>query len=244
MKEIPPIDEKLVERGIYIDFEKTLRAEIPQILGVMIEGQYICYVIDSCLELAAINRIKQKTSENWMYEDPKNLLNKLLRFAEEEQRKIIGYSQSDMKTMIKIIGVKERIENSYFNANMATWFRKRRKTSYKNLLYQIKNDKTNPSNRVGLKDLLSLDYVKYKYPSSINDYSPAKALREMMKCLNERKDYHLVPKGIKKSFGKMYQYNFHDCNGMKHLLEYRLRFGDLNKKDKNKIKSIEKQLNE
>ena len=89
MKEIPPIDEKLVERGIYIDFEKTLRAEIPQILGVMIEGQYICYVIDSCLELAAINRIKQKTSENWMYEDPKDLLNKLYDLLKRSRERLL-----------------------------------------------------------------------------------------------------------------------------------------------------------
>ena len=75
--------------------------------------------------------------------------------------------------------------------------------------HQIKNDRTNPSNRVGLKDLLSLDYVKYKYPSSINDYSPAKALREMMKYLVERKNYNLVPKAIKERFSKIYQNTKH-----------------------------------
>ena len=57
-------------------------------------------------------------------------------------------------------------------------------------------------------------------------YSAAKSLGDTIKFLEERSDYSLLPKAIKNKFSQLYQYNMHDCFGMKHLLDYRLTRGD------------------
>ena len=225
MVRLLPIDEKLVERGIYLDFEQALKEEVPQIAGVMVEREYTCNVVDPRLERVAKNRNANRKSERWCYCDAKELVIRLMEKAEDESRRIIGYSTAELETIAKLVSDKKRISSLYYNANMAPWFRKRRKTTYKRLVRNKKNEER-WNKKVGLKDILELEFIDYDYPGDLKGYSPSKALSDMMKFLEERKDYKLVPRGAKTRFTKLHRYNFHDCAGMKCLLEYRLSRGD------------------
>ena len=149
-----------------------------------------------------------------------------MEIAEDESRRIIGYSTAELETIAKLVSDKKRISSLYHNANMAPWFRKRRKTTYKRIVREIKNEER-WNKKVGMKDILERsEFIDYDYASDIKGYSPSKALSDMMKFLEERKDYKLVPRRVKTSFNKLHRYNFHDCAGMNCLLEYRLSRGD------------------
>lgn len=222
MPKIPSIDENLVARGIFLDFEQMMNEEKPQIAGVLINNEHKCYVIDPRLEIVVRDRIDSRKTENWCYSNAEDLLCRLLKLAEDEERHIIGYSNAEKNNMNLILGKEELINRIYYNANMASWFRKRRRITYKRLIKEIKNDNTRWKKTVGLKDLLELEYVGYNYPKELKRYSPAKALREMMKSLKESENYNLIQKSVKRRFTQIYKYNMHDCFGMKHILMYRL----------------------
>lgn len=221
---IPPVNQETITKGIYLDFEKPIKEETPQIAGVLIDDEYTCYVIDPRLKEAAENRRIDRATEGerWRYCDAEELSLSLLDTAEKEGRHIIGYSEAELKTMTRLVGQEERISELYYNANMGKWFRKRRKTTYNRMLREIKKNPKWGRSRVGLKDILALDFVDYNYPKDLKNYSPASAIREVLKFLGERHHYASVPESHRKKFTKLHRYNMHDCKGMKHLLEYRL----------------------
>lgn len=218
---MPQLDSETLERGIYLDFEQGMNEEIPQIAGVLIDGEYTCYIVDPRLEGAAEDRRVKRRGERWRYREAEELAYSLLNTAEEEGRRIIAYSTAEKITLVELIGEKKRISGLYLNANTASWFRKRRKTTYNRIKREIKRSgrwrKT-----VGLKDILGLNFVGYDYPRNLKNYSPGRALRDMLSSLKERGDHELVPKNVKRRFTQLHRYNMHDCAGMKHLLEYRL----------------------
>ena len=225
-EKLHPIDSQTIRRAIYIDFEQRIKEDIPQIAGVLIDKEYTCYVVDPRLENAVTNwRIKRR-KENWNYIEAKELVLRLLDKAESEDRRIIGYSNAELNTIVNLVGNEKRIKNLYFNANMVNWFKIRRKKTYKRLKAEIKTDECRWNKTVGLKDFLLLDYVDYKYPKDLIGFSAAKSLGDTLKHLEEKKDYGLLPKGVKTKFTQLYKYNIHDCLGMKHLLNYRLLRGD------------------
>ncbi len=226
LSKLVPIDSDLITRGIYIDFEQRIKEDIPQIAGVLIDDEYTCYVVDPRLENTVKNLRIKRRKENWNYIEAKVLILKLLDKAESEERRIIGYSNTEINTIVHLIGDEKRIKKLYFNANMATWFKIRRKKTYKRLKAEIKTNESRWNKRVGLKDFLLLDYIDYNYPMDLIHYSPGKSLGDTICFLEERSDYDLLPKGIRNNFSKLYPYNMHDCFGMKYLLEYRLSRGD------------------
>ena len=131
MARLLPIGDKMVESGIFLDFEQALKEEVPQIAGVMVAREYTCYVVDPPLERVAKNRNANRKSERWSYFDAKELVIRLMQIAEDESRRIIGYSTAELVTIAKLVSDKKRISSLYHNANMAPWFRKRRKTTTK-----------------------------------------------------------------------------------------------------------------
>ena len=220
------IDSDLITRGIYIDFEQRIKEDLLQIAGVLIDDEYTCYVVDPRLENAVKNwRIKRR-KENWNYTDVKKLVLRLLDKAESEDRRIIGYSNAELLIIVNLIGDEERIIKRYFKANMANWFKLRRKKTYKRLKAGIKTEERRWNKKVGLKDFLQLDYVSYKYPKELLKYSPAKSLCDVIHYLERESDFSLLPKSTLENFNQIYHYNLHDCFGMKHLLEYRNSRGD------------------
>ena len=62
---IPSIDENLVARGIFLDFEQMMNEEKPQIAGVLINNEYKCYVIDPRLEIVVRDRIESRKRKMW-----------------------------------------------------------------------------------------------------------------------------------------------------------------------------------
>ena len=222
----PELNDEMVSRGIYLDFEMGMEKEIPQIAGVLVDGEYTCYVTDPLLEEAAESRAG-RPGENWRFREAEDLVRWILDKAEGEGRRIMGYSTYDRSIMVRLAGDEEaRIESLYYNANMAKWFRKRRKSTYNKILRAIKKDRKRRRKKVGLKDILMLDFIHYDYPRYLKSYSPGRALREMLGFLEERGEHARVPQSVKTRFTKLHRYNMHDCKGMKHLLEYRLSRGE------------------
>ena len=127
LSKLLPIDSDLITRGIYIDFEQRIKEDLPQIAGVLIDDEYTCYVVDPRLENAVKNWQIKRRNENWNYIEVKKLVLRLLDKAESEDRRIIGYSNAELLTIVNLIGDEERISKIYFNANMANWFKLRRK---------------------------------------------------------------------------------------------------------------------
>ena len=222
MTRLPRFDSQTLERGIYLDFEKAEKEKIPQIAGVLIDGEYTCYVVDSRLKGAAEARAR-RPEERWRYCEAKKLIYSLLDIAEEEGRRIIAYSTFEQDIMVELVGEKNRISSLYLNANSASWFRQNKKTTYKRMQREIKKDKSRWSNTVGLKDFLELPAVGYDdYPRYLKGFKPGKALSGMLSDLASKGNHELVKPSVKKRFTKLHRYNEHDCAGMKHLLEYRL----------------------
>jgi len=221
---IPTITHEIITKGIYLDFEKPIKEETPQIAGVLIDDEYTCYVIDPRLKEVAEDRRAKRTTERWRYCDAKELVLSLLDTAEKEDRHIIGYSEAELNTMTDLVGQEDRISERYYNANMAPWFKERRKPTY-NRIKRVKKKSNEWSKTVGLKDILELDFVDYDYPRDLKNYSPASAIRIMLKFLGEKHHYASVPRGPRKNFTILHRYNMHDCKGMRHLLEYRLSRG-------------------
>ena len=93
-------------------------------------------------------------------------------------------------------------------------------TPHKKLKKKIKEAAKWNKNKVGLKDLLLLDYVKYVYPAHRKSFSPAKAISRMEDQLAKYSDYLKVSRGTKRSFSNLITYNEHDCKGMSHLIDY------------------------
>ena len=124
----------------------------------------------------------------------------------------------------------EYLYKKYRNANLLVkkFFKDERPRTYKNLLEKSKKDKVNDLNRrVGLKDYLGVDYVKYDYPVDFECFSPAGTISEIEKAITNKKI-----KQATDAFGKLIKYNEHDCIGMKHLIDYAFS----RKPDENEIK--------
>ena len=217
------MNPEIVNRGIYLDFEKQIDDEKPAIAGVLVDDDYTCYGLDPIIEEAVTILQSSRDNEQWEFQDVNTFALSILERAEQEGRKIIGYTMTERNLLVELIGEEERIDNVYFDANIAPWFRERYRRTYRRLRRENRNDarwRTNSS--VGLKDFLSLGWVGYTYPSDLRNYSPATALGRMRTELQRRGNYQAVARSVKRKFTMIHRYNFHDCKGMKHLLEFRL----------------------
>lgn len=213
----------VVSKGIYLDFEKQIEDEKPAIAGVLIDEDYSCFGLDPTLECAVTYLQSNRVNEEWNFQDANTFAQNILERAENEERLIIGYTNAERDLLVELTGEQVRIDNVYFDANFSPWFREKYRRTYRRLLRENRNDSRWRTNRrVGLKDYLSLDWIGYPYPPDLKNYSPATALGRMRTEIQSRGGYQNVPRSVKKKFTMIYRYNFHDCKGMRHLLEFRL----------------------
>jgi hypothetical protein len=209
------ITREEAQRAIYLDFECN-KDQSPSFAGTIIDDKYQATLLEDVFKPAA-------TSKNFLQQDLSEFAQKILKLAQTEDRVVVAWSKHELGFLIEPT---PEIEPLYRDANklVLKFFRDRRKSTIKKLNNQINKVKTEGlwrNNKVGLKDLLQLDYVNYEYPKHLKSFSPGKALREMRKQLIKKDgNYKKIAPGVKRAFSKMISYNEHDCRGMIHMIDY------------------------
>ena len=198
------------DRAIYIDFEGR-EEKPPSLVGVLVDNVYSAIILNPEFKSVAENRK--------LFEQPlEQFVTDTLSTACRERRVIVAWSEHELNTMQEFND--GTLEERYRNANKLVKNFFKTKPTFKKLKKEIKKSAKWNKNKVGLKDLLWLDYVKYVYPTHLKSFSPAKAISRMEDQLAKYSDYLKVSPGTKRSFSNLITYNEHDCRGMSHLIDY------------------------
>ena len=203
---------------IWIDCEGRKKDMFPAMTTVLIGDELTTYIHDPVLAPAA--KAKGVVFMEW-----KELYVWLLELAKERGAYIAGYSIPERDYLYAANpDQKDFIDEIYFNANAASWFRNKRPATYERIL------KTMPKfRRPGLKQFLLDPEVGYPYPKYLvrSEFSPAKALKQAREQLVKYQGkYSEVSKGTKTALNHLIDYNQHDVRGMRHLVEFTQGLGD------------------
>ena len=150
-------------RAIWLDFEGGIN-KLPSLAGVLVEGRYSAIILHPDFGSLAKNRkLVQQTFENFVGDT--------LSTASQEERVIAAWSEHELNQME---GFDDGIlKKRYRNANKLVLKFFKDKPTFKNLKKKVKKVDGWHKNKVGLKDLLGLDYIKYNYPDSLKSFSPS-----------------------------------------------------------------------
>ena len=203
------------KNAIYLDFEGNLNKP-PTYAGTVIDASYSGTFFEPIFESVAKNKKLELSTLQTFSEE-------IVHRAQTEKRVILAWSKHELGLLDQLT---PEITKHYRDANklVMKFFKEKRKPTIKNLKKQIKDKKEKgewgPA-RIGLKDLLKLDYVDYNYPSHLSDFSPGTSLREVRNQLENKKPlYKNLSRGAKAYLTDLIKYNEHDCRGMQHLIEY------------------------
>ena len=203
---------------IWIDCEGRKKDEFPAMTTVLIGDELTTYIHDPVLRPAA--KAKGVVFMEW-----KELYVWLLQLAKEKGAYIAGYSIPERDYLYAANpDQKDFIDEIYFNANAASWFRNKRPAAYERIL------KTMPKfRRPGLKQFLLDPEVGYPYPKYLvrSEFSPAKALKQAREQLTKYNGkYSHISSGTKNALNHLIDYNRHDVLGMRYLVEFTQGLGD------------------
>ena len=214
------MDTKIISRGIYIDFEMGLHDKLPHIMGVLIEDNYNCIITNNALSSSA-------EYKNLQVCNPIDYCNKLLDRAKLEKRVLFGYSEHEKNVISELIPSKAKfLTRSYENANMRKrikkWIRSTRGKKHASEFETLEKKKAKEEfrNKVGLKDLLGLSFIKYDYPRHLKGFKPAGRTKGIIDQVALRGSHKKLTKSKKRDWTNLINYNEHDCRGMKHLVEF------------------------
>ena len=209
------ISREEAQRAIYLDFEGN-KDQPPSFAGTVIDGTYRATFLEEIFKPAA-------TSKKLFLQDLSGFAEKILRCAQNENRAVVAWSKYELGFMIEPT---PEIEPLYRDANklVLKFFKDQRRRTVKKLNNQIKEAKAEGlwrNNKVGLKDLLQLDYVDYKYPKHLKSFSPGAALSKLRDQLIKKGGvYNKITPSAKRAFSNLITYNEHDCHGMAHMIKY------------------------
>ncbi len=205
-------------RAIYIDFEGG-KDKPPSLVGVLIENEYRAIILNSAFRPLA-------RSKKLAFRFLKEFVADTLSLAVTEDRVIAAWTEHEWDKMSEFDN--GTLGQIYRNANLLVmeYFKSNRSKTIKKLKRQIKKDveagKRDMYNKnVGLKDLLTVDYVGYAYPPDLKSFPPGKAISRRDDQLEKKEEnYSKVSTGAKRAFTNLIRYNEHDCMGMAHLIEF------------------------
>ena len=198
-------------RAIWLDFEGGIN-KLPSLAGVLVEGHYSAIILNPDFGSLAKNRkLVQQTFENFVGDT--------LSAASQEERVIAAWSEHELNQMKEFDdGI---LKKRYRNANKLVLNFFKSKPTFKKLKKKVKKVDGWHKNKVGLKDLLGLDYIEYDYPDRLESFKPAKTISRMEDQLAKHGgNYRKVATGAKDAFTQLIEYNEHDCRGMPCMIDY------------------------
>lgn len=212
------LTRKEARRAIYIDFEGG-EDKPPSLVGVLIENEYRAIILNSAFRPLA-------RSKKLAFRSLKEFVADTLSLAVTEDRVIAAWTEHEWKKMSEFDN--GTLGQIYRNANLLVmeYFKSNRSKTIEKLKQQIKKaiesrKRDKYKKNVGLKDLLTVDYVGYAYPPNLKSFSPGTAISRMDGQLAKKEgDYSNVAPGAKRAFTNLIRYNEHDCMGMAHLIEF------------------------
>ena len=198
-------------RAIWLDFEGGIN-KVPSLAGVLVEGRYSAIILHPDFgSLAKTRKLVHKSFGDFVGDT--------LSTASQEERVIAAWSEHELNQMKEFDdGI---LKKRYRNANKLVLNFFKPKPTFKKLKKKVKKADGWHKNKVGLKDLLGLEYIKYSYPDNLKSFSPSETISRMEGQLAQHGgNYRKVATGAKTAFTELIRYNKHDCRGMKHLIDY------------------------
>ncbi len=198
-------------RAIWLDFEGGIN-KLPSLAGVLVEGRYSAIILHPDFgSLAKTRKLVHKSFGDFVGDT--------LSTASQEERVIAAWSEHELNQME---GFDDGIlEACYRNANKLVLKFFKNKPTFKKLKKKIKKADGWYKNKVGLKDLLGLDYIKYNYPDRLKSFSPSETISRMEGQLAKHGgNYRRVDTDAKRAFTQLIGYNEHDCKGMACMIDY------------------------
>lgn len=182
------------ERAIYIDFEKTVKGPLA-LIGIQVDTNPAQVVLDPRLAAAA------KASSLRLIE-PRRALEDLIRWAESDGRRLVGYTQFERQEIHAALG--EDMSRLYADARMIglRWKRACRRG-------EKLEDRS-------LKSFLKL--IGYPRRAYLGAYNSAKWIRVVTEALEKRERFEDLTAVQKSFWTKLLEHNKVDCDGMRELV--------------------------
>jgi len=186
------------DNAIWLDFE-GVRYSPPAFAGIVIEGKFQFFIIDSHLEklesvVTDIQFMERKLFLKWITEISIN-----------QDRPIIGYTPHEYDMIAhEDPDYCEILNKMYRNAN------------------KIAKKHFKENHHDGLKDYLKDPIFEYSYPEEFANFSVTKTITSLWSQSSKIDSFQDLGKSkrssLRKKLRKLRRYNEHDCRGMEHLM--------------------------
>lgn len=187
------LTESEAARAIYVDFE-GFKDKPPSLVGILVDGQLRQVVLEPALFPAAV----AKDCETGSIEA---VARELRARCQAEGRVLIGFSTHELAAFKRHAG--ENFDDVYRNALVIArrWW------------HVFHPGEVRPRT---LKTYLKA--IGYEMPASLGVGKATSRLKSVIGSLGRRGKYKALPKGIKKKWYKLLDYNKHDCKGTQRLM--------------------------
>ena len=186
------------DNGIWLDFE-GVRNSPPAFAGIVIDGEFEFYIIDSHLEKL------EPVVKDIQFMERKQFLKWLTEISINQDRPIIGYGPHEYDMILgEDSNYAEILNKMYRNANKIA--RKHFKENHQD----------------GLKDYLKNPMFEYSYPNEFSEFSVTQTITSLWSQSRKVDSFQDLGKrkrtSLRKKLRKLRRYNEHDCRGMQHLM--------------------------
>jgi len=182
------------EKAIYVDFE-GFQDQPPSLLGILVDGTLTQVVLDPRLTAAA-------AAKGCMTAAISDVAASLKRWCRDSGRKLVGYSQHELRVFAEYTGVDFTAE--YRDARMIAkrWWNKCRPDA--------------PRRDNGLKAFL--EAIGRPHPAYFGEQKATSRLRAVIDMLGNRRTYKSLTPIVKSKWQMLLKYNEQDCRGMQTLV--------------------------
>ena len=211
---------EVIGKNIYfLDFESNKKGEL-FLLGVEFQKNFTCYVLNKNLYPICENE-NYIEKFNIQYEQPQNIVSKLLKSMSVSKDIIVAYSIPELKLIQKLIPRSELPSLSYLNLLKAAkaWINKYHKDEFENL-----SDFRSYSNNfiAKKKSLASIMRLLPNCPQATNLYGPGKTttrINYVINALNKNKSFSNLSARQKAKTTNFLNHNYYDVTSLRYLLE-------------------------
>jgi hypothetical protein len=205
------ITKRAANRAIYFDFEGRMN-ESPALMGVYAGGWFRHFVFDK--DLGSFVKSSRDAGERVFRRNFADAIDKeLLRAAESEDRRLIAFSEHELRCIHAAVGseVAERVADRFLNARafVAAWINRDRR----DLRVQLES--------ATLENFANI--CGFDWPEEY-ELEPADAIRRLRARLaTSSKRRRPIGRGSTELWARLLGYNRYDCLATKHIVLYALR---------------------
>jgi hypothetical protein len=220
-KKHPPVSEEEARRGIYIDFEGTMKDEA-SLLGVLVcddagREKYYQAVFEKAL-WPAVRQAKpgQRHGYNPQRAEFPDTLYEVQRRAKEEDRRVFAYSNRELDEIRQRLPLRMNVEWWEGHLiNVLPYARRWKRRHHPDVEFP-----PGPPGRSARHTLANYQkLIGYDVPQTLGSGHSAKRLREVREMLNRRDGKFSQLTNTKKAFWtKALRHNWHDCRGTRCLM--------------------------